>query len=424
LTVESGSPLRLLIGAFGDPGHAFPAIALGKALRERGHQVEVQTWQRWRPHVEAEGMGFHAAPEYQVFPTRERPLKPYAAVVRAATETRPLIRRLRPDAVVADILTLAPALAAEMEGRPWATLVPHIYPESAGGLPPYGLGAGPPRRPLGRAAWRALDPLMTMGLEQGRRELNETRRRVGLPALEHVHGGISRDLCLVGTFPQLEYPRAWRRNVHVTGPLLWEPPAADVDLPEGEAPLVVVAPSTSQDPDQRLLQTALEALSTLPVRVLATYNRHDPPQRLDPPPNARLVEWISYSRSMPHADLVVCHGGHGTLVRALASGAPVVVVPSGGDQAENGARLQYSGAGLSLRERLLRPWTLRLVAARVLEERSFAGRAGELASWLAGNDGAAVAACLVEQLARSRRLHSADHGERERSPDRAGGGIS
>jgi UDP:flavonoid glycosyltransferase YjiC (YdhE family) len=103
------APLRILIGAFGDPGHAFPAIALGRALRARGHEVALQTWRKWQPHAESEGLAFHAAPEYQVFPTRERPLKPYAAVVRAVAETRPLVRELQPDADVSDILTLAPA---------------------------------------------------------------------------------------------------------------------------------------------------------------------------------------------------------------------------------------------------------------------------------------------------------------------------
>ena len=105
--------MRVLVGAFGDPGHAFPAIALARALHERGHAVCVQTWERWREGVEAEGITFAAAPEYHVFPTRERPLKPYEAVTRATVDTRPLIREWAPDVVVADILTLAPALAAE-----------------------------------------------------------------------------------------------------------------------------------------------------------------------------------------------------------------------------------------------------------------------------------------------------------------------
>ena len=100
---------RVLVGAFGDPGHAFPALALGTALAARGHAVTLQTWMRWREPVEAAGMTFASAPEYPVFPTRGRPLRPYEAVVRAAADTRPLVADLRPDVVVADILTLGPA---------------------------------------------------------------------------------------------------------------------------------------------------------------------------------------------------------------------------------------------------------------------------------------------------------------------------
>jgi UDP:flavonoid glycosyltransferase YjiC (YdhE family) len=392
-------PLKILIGAFGDPGHAFPAIALGRALRVRGHEVAIQTWSRWREHVEYERMRFYAAPEYQVFPTRERPLKPYEAVVRAAQETRPLVAELRPDAVVSDILTLAPALAGELEGRPWATLVPHLYPPPADGMPPFGLGAMPPRQPLGRAIWKLASPVVGAGIERGRRELNETRRRLGLPPLGHLHGGISQDLCLVATFPQLEYPRSWPDHVHVTGPIAWEPPADDVELPPGDEPLVLVAPSTSQDRRFGLIRAALRGLADLPVRVLATTNRPLEGRTLDVPRNARLVEWLSYSRTMPRVNLVVCHGGHGTLVRALSNGVPVVTVPAAGDMAENGVRAQWAGAGLCLPARLLTPRTLRWVVEEVLDDRAFVTRAGELARWTDGRDCSGDGARLVERFA-------------------------
>ena len=113
-------PLRLFLGAFGDPGHAFPMLALGSRLAARGHEVTLETWARWRPEVEAAGMRFAAAPEYPVFPTRERPLQPYQAVVRAAAETRPALVACAPDVVVHDILTLAPAMAAGVEKRLWS----------------------------------------------------------------------------------------------------------------------------------------------------------------------------------------------------------------------------------------------------------------------------------------------------------------
>ena len=83
--------LRVFLGAFGEPGHAFPMLALGARLVARGHEVTFETWSRWRDHVEAEGMRFVPAPEYPVFPTRERPLSPYEAVVLATAETRPAI---------------------------------------------------------------------------------------------------------------------------------------------------------------------------------------------------------------------------------------------------------------------------------------------------------------------------------------------
>ena len=394
--------LRLLLGAFGDPGHAFPMIALGRALAARGHDVVLQTWRRWEEHVEAEGMRFAAAPEYHVFPTLETPLAPYEAVVRAVRDTRPLVAEVRPDAVVADILTLAPALAGELEGVPVATLVPHTDPRVPSGFPPYSIGARLPRTGAGRRLWRSTDRVVAIGLERGRRELNETRARLGLPALAHVHGGISRSLCLVATFPQLEYPRVWPAGTHVVGPLLWEPPGADVAEPEGDAPLVLVAPSTSQDRRLRLVRAALAGLADVPVRVLASTNRQAVGLGAVPA-NATIVEWASYSRTMPRCAVVVCHGGHGTVARALASGCAVVVVPAAGDMNENAARVDWAGVGVRLPRRLCRPGPVALAVRRALAEPRIAARSRALATWAAGHDAGSRAAALVEAWARAAR---------------------
>lgn len=400
--------MRVLLGAFGDPGHTFPVIALGRALRARGHEVVVQTWRRWEPHVLAEGLGFSAAPEYDVFPTLGRHLKPYEAVVRATRDTLPLVQEVEPDVVVADILTLAPALAGELSGIPVATLIPHVDPRPGEGFPPYSIGARLPRTPVGRAVWGRVDRVVSRGLLQGRRELNETRELLGLRALDHVHGGISRDLCLVGTFPQLEYPRSRALpGTHVVGPLQWEPPSAEVDLPAGDAPLVLVAPSTSQDRDHRLLRASLDGLADLPVRVLATWNRRVPDPPVEVPRNARLVEWVSYARTMPACDVVVCHGGHGTVVRALTSGAVVVAVPAAGDMNENAARLAWTGCGVRVPRLAVGPSALRLAVGRALGEPALARRAGELAAWAREHDPGGRASVLVEELAATGRPVSA-----------------
>jgi MGT family glycosyltransferase len=391
--------LRFFLGAFGEPGHAFPMLALGTELAARGHEVTYETWSRWREHVEDAGMRFVSAPEYQLFPGDGEPFEMYEAVVRATGVTRPAVADARPHVVVHDILTLAPAMAGELEGVPVATLIPHLYPAGAPGFPPYALGARLPRTGLGRRVWTALDAPMQAGLRRGRAELNSARARLGLPPVARLHGGLSERLCMVATFPQLEYPRTWPPGVHVVGPVVWEPPFGEVSLPSGQEPLVLVAPSTAQDPSHRLLRAALSGLGGEPIRVLATWNRRPLPGPVDVPPNARLVEWVSYTKTMPACSLVICHAGHGTMARALACGCPVLAVPHVGDMAENAARADWAGVGVRLPWRLLGPAALRLAARRALSERSLAARARELSGWAAANDGASVAADLVEQLA-------------------------
>jgi UDP:flavonoid glycosyltransferase YjiC (YdhE family) len=342
-------------------------------------------------------MTFAPAPEYQVFPTLERPLKPYAAAVRIARESTGLVRETDPHAVVADVLTVAAGLAAELEDRPWVTLVPHVLPTPEPGLPLYSVGAVRPRTAAGARLWSLARPLLAAGERRGRAELNGARERVGLPPHDHLHGGISRRLALIATFPQLEYPRAsWEPWARVTGPLLWEQPYGDTEPPPGDEPLVLIAPSTSQDPRHRILHAALEGLADEPVRVLATTNRRAPPDPLPVPPNARLVDWISYARSMPRCAAVVCHAGHGTVARALACGVPIVACTAGGDMGENAARVRWVGAGVSLPRRLITPRGVRLAVRRLLAQPSYVARARELGEWARRHDGAKVAADALE----------------------------
>jgi UDP:flavonoid glycosyltransferase YjiC (YdhE family) len=135
------------------------------------------------------------------------------------------------------------------------------------------------------------------------------------------------------------------------------------------------------------------------VRVLATWNRRPLPGPARVSANTRLVEWVSYSQTMPECDLVICHAGHGTMARALASGAPVLAVPHVGDMAENAARVDWAGAGRRLPWRLLGPRSLRSAVRAAVGDRRLAARAAELRDWAATHDGAARAAELVEGLA-------------------------
>lgn len=406
--------MRFVVAAFGDAGHAFPAFALARELRGRGHDVLVESWEEWQGAVEGEGLRFEPAQQYMVFPPPGPDTPQGQIVARAARALAGLMGEFRPDLVVSDILTRAPALAAEVAGVPGATLIPHVYPVVEEGQPMYSLGFAPARTPVGRVGWRATMPVLEMGLRQGRDELNEIRERLGLAPQNRFHGGISEELALVGTYPQLEYPRSWPRGTHVTGPLFFELPADEVEVPAGNGPLVVVAPSTAQDPECRMLRAALAGLADEPVRVLATTNRHEPEEPIEAPANAVLVDWLPYTQVMTQADLVVSHGGHGTVCRALQAGAPVLVCPAVGDMAENGARVSWAGVGESVPRRFVTPRGIKLGVRRVLGDPRYRERARAISEWSARNDGAARAAELCEGAARnaSSRLSSArDRGD-------------
>ena len=164
---------------------------------------------------------------------------------------------------------------------------------------------------------------------------------------------------------------------------------------------MLVAPSTAQDPAHRLLRAALRGLADEPVRVLASWNRRPLRGPVPVPANARLVEWMSYSQAMPEAALVVCHAGHGTLMRALTLGRPVLAVPHAGDMPENAARVAGRAPGVRLPWPLLSAATLRATVRRALRDhrRSPSGPA----SWPPGRrctTAPARAADLVERLAR------------------------
>jgi MGT family glycosyltransferase len=398
----AGERLRVLVAAFGDPGHVFPAIALGQALAGRGHEVVVETWEERRQAVEGAGLGFAGAEEYKMFPPPEPDSADGQHAAEAARALLPMFEQMRPHVAVSDILTLAPALAAERAGVPLATLIPHIYPVVEPGLPFFAIGLRPPRTPVGRAIWRTGQRALNVGLEHGRRDLNLQRERLGLPSVDRFHGGISPELALVATYPQLEYQRRWPAGVEVTGPMTFEVPHPEIELPPGNRPLVLIAPSTAHDSDNHLVRTALKALANEPVRVVATTNRVAPQRPIEVPANAVLVDWLSYSQLMPAASLVISHGGHGTVARALGAGTPVLICPIIGDMSETAMRVSWAEAGLSLPWRLCRPEPLRWAARRILGDGSFAAHAGEIAAWGRENDGAQRAAELVEELARAK----------------------
>ena len=96
-----------------------------------------------------------------------------------------------------------------------------------------------------------------------------------------------------------------------------------------------------------LYRAALEAAGQVPARVLVTVgNELDLEAVGASPANVHVMRWVPQADAFAGASLVVCHGGSGTTLGALAAGLPLVVVPLFADQPPNARRVAEVGAGL------------------------------------------------------------------------------
>jgi UDP:flavonoid glycosyltransferase YjiC (YdhE family) len=92
-------------------------------------------------------------------------------------------------------------------------------------------------------------------------------------------------------------------------------------------------------------------------------------------PDAIAVPYAPYSEVFPRAAAIVHQGGSGTTGQAMRAGRPMLVVPYGWDQPDNGARIERMGIGLMLSKRRYAPEKAAMALQRLLEEEAFAARA-------------------------------------------------
>jgi UDP:flavonoid glycosyltransferase YjiC (YdhE family) len=92
----------------------------------------------------------------------------------------------------------------------------------------------------------------------------------------------------------------------------------------------------------------MRAVENLDADVLITVGRDADPGMLGtPPPQVRVERWVDQATILRRAAAVVCHGGGGSVLGALAAGVPLVVVPLfAEDQHINARRVAAVGAGL------------------------------------------------------------------------------
>jgi MGT family glycosyltransferase len=304
------------------------------------------------------------------------PAAAFARDLEAALTGRPA------DVVVVSGAILGALAAAESVGVPAVALCANVYLRPTAGLPPFGSGLRPAAGPLGRARDAVLPRIVTRLWDRGLPAFNAVRRSLGLEPLTELWQQWDRaDRVLVLTSPVFDLPAALPANVRYVGPVLDDPAWVEpVEIPPGTDPMVVVGLSTSHMRSTAdALRRIVAALAQLPVRAVVPTGPAVDLADVPGAPNVAVVRSAPHAELFPLADVVVTHAGHGTLLKALAAGAPAVCLPMGRDQNDNVVRAERHGAVLRVR-RTARPDQIAAAVRRLLDEPTFrlnAQRLGE-----------------------------------------------
>lgn len=378
--------MRILFTFIGGLGHFHPLAPVARAASEAGHEVAVAGSGGPVAHVAAAGFKTFAtsAPRTSTAAPPERDTTPLAptdmraaeiefaenfagkGARRHATAIQEHIRAWRPDVVVRDEADLGSAVAAEVLGVPTATVLV--------------LAAGMLVRPE-----LVAPPLAILRAEHG---------LPADPGLAMLTGGL-----VLSPFP----PSFRSPDSPVS-----LPETAFTFRPEGRVPV------TDRSPRRRVYVTLgtvfnsgayalfvrlLAGLADVDADVLVTVGRDiDPASFGAQPDHVRVERFIPQAEVLRHTDLVVSHGGSGTLMATLAHGLPSVLLPLGADQPHNAQRAEELGLARVLDAATCTPDAIRQGVIEGLEDAAALAQARRVADEIDALPGVEETVPLLEAL--------------------------
>jgi rhamnosyltransferase subunit B len=412
---------RVLLATFGSLGDLHPYIAVGQALRARGHQARIATSSDYQPNVAAAGLEFApVAPSLAELGTpRELARRVADPMLGTQTLVRDLImphlreshQQLREAARDADLLISHPLtfmvqIVAAEQRKPWLSSV--LAPASflSRNDPPAmaPINSMQIAQRLGPWAYKPLMRFIRGTVRRWEQPLHQLRAELGLPRSEKImvlEGQFSPWGTLALFDAPLMRPQAdWPPHTRLCGTPLYDGAAADPALlaalqeflAAGDAPIVFALGSSAVWLGEDFWPAAIEAARQLGRRAILVTGAQSLP---DLPATVRVFNYLPYSQVFPHACAVVHQAGIGTLSQALRAGRPQLLTPVWFDQPDNAARACKLGVARTLPFRRATAARLSQQLRQLLASPAYGVAARELAATLHATDGAGSAAAHI-----------------------------
>ncbi len=383
--------MRLIFAFSGGQGHLDPLVPLARAAAAAGHTVAFVGRPWMRPAVETLGFECFGAGTDEGLKPVTRPLVPvdmqreahdlvFGFGERLARSRAPELlavgRQWRPDVIVWDETDPAAAIVAEVLRIPHAT------------VPVLAFGMHAPSFAEGYNAVR-----VEYGLEPDPRGEMMSRYLVLSPFPASL-----RDPRIPAP-PNTHFVRIVEANRTGAGAT---PPDWATAI-EGAPAVYFTLGTVFNHESGDLFSRVLAGLAALRINLLVTVGREiDPAGFGVQPANVRIERFVPQAEILPHVDLVVSHGGSGSVLGALAHGIPLVVLPMGADQPLNAERIVALGVGRALDAVEATPVDVGAAVSSVLADAGYSAAARRMADEIAALPSPAIAVGLLEQLAHER----------------------
>lgn len=384
--------MRVVVTVQPADGHLNPLLGLTAALRAAGHEVRIATSPAFVDRVEGRGERAHGVGRawLESGPLEEPPTPEdeaagvgaqfhrmflRAQALAAATDLLDLIDDLRPDLVIREDAEFAGALVAERRGIPWATFALSF--------------------PFSKAE------LWHLPLVDGLDDFDLLRANFDLPPADGSWFDGQLHICTL--------PAEYRSTSTVEVPQIHVRPNVldvvdDAVVPSWVGDLdgaVYVSFGTvfpGWFPD--VVSVAARGAADVGAPTVVTTGPSVTRSALTLPtaPHVRLEDYVPQGPVLDRCRAVVCHGGTGTTLGALARGVPVVAVPLGADQFDHGEAITANEAGIVLDARTMTPDVVASAVRTVLDEPSYAAGAQRLRAAFAALPGPEAAVAPLEAL--------------------------
>lgn len=367
--------MRVLFTSRPAYGHLHPLIPLARAAATAGHDVAFATGEPFREAIERQGFtAFDAGLNVsqwrhelaalggdRVDRSKYRPF--FFGQVFTDIEVPPrladlriIVERWQPEILVHGVAEFAGPLAASLTGIPYVTC-----------------GYGPLLQP---------EIAELAGVAVG--------RHCHASGLDPCAGRMYQSLYLDPCPPSLQIPAA--AALPARG-LIRPEAAVDADDPTAPGwlaslparPTVYFTLGTIFNRDLDVVRAVLHGLARAPVNVVATVGPDLEPGVLEPrPANAHVCRYIPQAQVLDRSDVVICHGGAGSIFGALGFGLPLLLLPRGADNFYNADRVVATGAGRRLLGAQITPQAVAREVALLLEDGSIRVAARQIAAEIAG----------------------------------------